>query len=247
MKKYNLIDCIYEKRKVEEEDLEIVVNQIKNKELIGVNVTVPFKKKIIPLLDSLDDVADYTQSVNTLVYHQNDLRGYNTDALGFRHSFTKDPAIEYKDRDIFIIGSGGVTPSIVFNFILSANKIYITNRTKEKAEQLKDKDTTGKVEIIDWGEKPKVCDMVINTTSVGLIEGENLGLDFKDYDNNKKALFYDIIYKPKETNFLKNARLRGNKTMNGKMMFLNQALLAFQKWTGVYPEIDNEVIKLLDE
>ena len=102
------------------------------------------------------------------------------------------------------------------------------------------------IEVIDWGEKPQVCDIVINTTSVGLTKDENLDLDFKDYENNKNVLFYDLIYNPKETNFLKDAKLRGNKTMNGKMMFLWQAQIAFQMWTNVCPKIDDEVIKLLD-
>ena len=104
-----------------------------------------------------------------------------------------------------------------------------------------------RIEIINWGEIPKVCDLVINTTSVGLKNDENLDLDFKGYENKKNVLFYDIIYNPKETNFLKDARLRGNKTMNGKMMFLNQAAFAFQKWTNIYPTIDDEVIKLLEK
>ena len=93
---------------------------------------------------------------------------------------------------------------------------------------------------------PKVCDIVINTTSVGLRTNENLDLAFKDYEDNKDTLFYDLIYNPKETNFLKDARLRGNKTMNGKMMFLWQAQIAFQLWTNICPKIDADVIKLLD-
>ncbi len=146
------------------------------------------------------------------------------------------------------MGAGGVTYSIIFNLIFTANKIYITNRTKKKAEQLKKFiDLIGKeIEIIEWGQTPKVCDLVINTTSVGLIKDGNLDLDFKSYKNNKDTLFYDIIYNPKETNFLKDAKLRGNKIMNGKMMFLHQARIAFQIWTGVTVEIDDEVIKLLD-
>ena len=103
-----------------------------------------------------------------------------------------------------------------------------------------------KVEIIDWGQTPKTCDLVINTTSVGLKKDENIGLDFNDYENNKSVLFYDLIYNPEETNFLMGAKLRGNKTMNGKMMFLHQARIAFQIWTGVSVEINDKVIKLLD-
>ena len=235
------------KKKVEKEDLESIVKQVRNDQLKGINITVPFKNEIIPFLDRLDNVALSTQSVNTLFKVKNEVWGYNTDVEGFDDSLTGDN-IEYNNKNIFILGAGGVTSSIIYNLIFTANKIYISNRTKKKAEQLKRfTDLTGKeIEIIDWGQTPKACDLVINTTSVGLTKDENLGIDFKDYKNNKDVLFYDIIYNPEETNFLKDARLRDNKTMNGKMMFLHQARIAFQIWTGIAAEIDDEVIKLLD-
>ena len=246
MKKHKLINHVYEKKKIEKSELKSIVNQVRKNEISGVNVTVPFKKEIIPLLDHLDDTAKSTQSVNTLSKVKNEVWGYNTDSPGFKNSLTCDIVNEYADKDIYILGAGGVTSSIIYSFIFTANKIYITNRTREKAEKLRKLDLTGKIEVLDWGQKPTACDLVINTTSVGLKKNENLGLDFIDYKNKKNVLFYDIIYNPKETNFLKNARLRGNRTMNGQMMFLKQAQIAFQIWTGIYPEINNEVIKLLD-
>jgi shikimate dehydrogenase len=254
MKKHRLIDSIYEKKKVEKKDLEGIVNQVRTGEIKGVNITVPYKKEIIPLLDDIKGDAQLTQSVNTLSKVNNEVYGYNTDTEGFKNSLIND-YIEYHNKNILIIGAGGVTPSILEAFVNTANKIYITNRTKEKANELKklgdisvnllrrEKDT---IEVINWGERPKTCDIIINTTSVGLIKDENLNLDFEHYEGNKNSLFYDLIYNPKETNFLKKARLRGNKTMNGKMMFLWQAQIAFQIWTGISPKIDNEVIKLLD-
>jgi len=254
MKKHRMTDSIYEKKKVEKKDLEGIVNQVRNGEIKGVNITVPYKKEIIPLLDDVKGDAQLTQSVNTLCKVNNEVHGYNTDTEGFKNSLIND-YVEYHNKNILIIGAGGVTPSILEAFVNTANKIYITNRTKEKANELKklgDKSVTllnrekEIIEIVDWGERPKTCDIIINTTSVGLTEDENLSLDFKDYEDNKNALFYDLIYNPKETNFLKEARLRGNKTMNGKMMFLWQAQIAFQMWTGISPEIDNEVIKLID-
>ncbi len=156
------------------------------------------------------------------------------------------------------MGAGGVTTSILSNFIRvnGANKVYLSNRTRKKAEELKNlwdkavdlfgmkKDT---IEVIDWGKKIELCDLVVNTTSVGLKKDEEINFDFGDYDNVKDALFYDLIYNPKETNFLKDAKQRGNKTMNGKMMFLWQANLAFEMWTGVSPEINDEVINLLNQ
>jgi len=254
MKKYRLFNSTYEKKKVEKKDLEKIVDQIRNEEIKGVNVTVPFKKEIIPLLDDIKGDAQLTQSVNTLCKVNNEVCGYNTDTEGFKESL-RDDLIDYKNKNIFILGAGGVTPSILEAFVDTANKIYITNRTKEKAKELKklgDISTTlhGReketIEVVDWGEKPQTCDIVINTTSVGLTRDEKLNLDFNDYENNKNVLFYDLIYNPKETNFLKEAKLRGNKTMNGKMMFLRQAHIAFKIWTNISPEIDDEVIRLLD-
>ena len=247
IRKHKLIDSIYEKKEIEKKDLESIVKQVRNDEIKGVNITAPFKKEIIPFLDHLDNIALSTQSVNTLFKIKDEVWGYNTDAKGFDDSLILKN-IDYNNKDIFILGAGGVTSSIIHNLIFTVKKIYISNRTKKKAEQLKKLiDLTGKkIEVIDWGQKPKLCDIVINTTSVGLKKNENLSLNFKDYINRKDVLFYDTIYNPVETNFLKEARLRGNKTMNGKMMFLYQAQIAFKIWTGIATEIDSEVIKLLD-
>ena len=251
------------KKKVEKKDLIGIVDQVRSGEIKGVNITVPYKKEIIPLLDEIKGDAQLTQSVNTLCKVNNEVHGYNTDTKGFKYSLDDSHLpnnleynfIDCKNKNILIIGAGGVTSSILEAFIDTANKIYITNRTKEKAKELKklgDISITllgrkkNTIEVVEWGEKPEICDVVINTTSVGLTRDENLNLDFKDYQNNKNTLFYDLIYNPKETKFLKEARLRGNKTMNGKMMFIWQAQIAFHMWTGVEAEIDGDVIKLLN-
>ena len=254
MKKYKLIDSVYEKKKVEKKDLKEIVEQVRSGQIEGVNITVPFKREIIDLLDRVQGDALLTQSVNTLCKANKEVHGYNTDTQGFKESL-QDGSVNYENKNIFILGAGGVTSSILETFVGTAKKIYITNRTKKKAEELKklgdisiatlqrEKET---IEVIDWGKKPKPCDVVINTTSVGLKKDENLNVDFEDYKNNKNVLFYDLIYNPKETNFLKDAKLRGNRVMNGKMMFLWQAQIAFKLWTSISPEIDDEVIKLLD-
>ena len=255
-KKYRFLDSIYEKKKVEKKDLKKIVEQIKNDEVKGVNVTVPFKKEIFNFIDTAPHEVQFTKSVNTLVKENDKVVGYNTDQQGFEISLEENDW-DCKDKKILIIGAGGVAPSILSTFIKvdGAEKIYLSNRTRSKAEELKKfwdkalgiyqmkKDT---IEIIDWEKKSELCDLIINTTSVGLTKDEKLNFDFSDYNNKKDVLFYDLIYNPKETNFLKDARIRGNRTMNGKMMFLWQAHLAFKMWTGVSPTIDEEVIKLLD-
>jgi len=255
MKKYRLVDSIYEKRKVETKDLKNIIKEIREDKIVGVNVTVPFKKLIISFLDELDFVAEETQSVNTLFKTNNKIVGYNTDCTGFRDTIrefyprSNDSIIPLplKGKGIFIIGAGGVTSSIISALKSEgADNIVLSNRTKEKANELKK--LFPELEILDWGKKPSICNIVINTTSIGLIKDEEVKIDFSDHDKNfhKKLLFYDLIYNPKETVFLRKARLRGNKTINGKMMFLNQAKYAFNIWTNVMPEVDNEVIKLLD-
>ncbi len=254
MKKYRLLDSSYEKKKVEKKDLAKIVKQVRSGEISGVNITVPFKKEIIDFLDQVKGVARSCQSVNTLVKEGNKVCGYNTDVEGFKESLG-DEFIDIRDKKILILGAGGVSTSILEAFVETAQKIYIMNRTKKKAEELKkigdisiqllnkNKNT---IQVVEWGKMPEICDIVVNTTSVGLVEDKSFDLDFTSYEKKKNILFYDLIYNPKETIFLKNARLRGNKTLNGKMMFLYQALYSFQKWTGVTPKIDNETIKLLD-
>ena len=252
MKKYRLFDSNYKKRKVEEKDLENIVKEIREDKIIGVNVTVPFKKLIIPFLDKLDFTAKKTESVNTLFKVKNKVMGYNTDREGFaltmREFFPAPddnmmPAVSQR-KNIFILGAGGVTSSIIDALQHERVKIFLSNRTKKKAEELKKK--YAEVEVLDWGKRPSTCDIVINTTSIGLTEDEKINIDFSDCSGDKHKLFYDLIYNPKETNFLKEARLRGNNTMNGQRMFLNQAIYAFKLWTKITPEIDDEVIKLLD-
>jgi len=254
MKKHHLEDSIYEKRKVEEKDLENIINEIREDKIVGVNVTVPFKKLIIPFLDKLDLVAKETQSVNTLFKINKKIIGYNTDSAGFWDSIKKlypqnnGPVAPgfLEGKNVFILGAGGVTPSIISALKFERANVILSNRTRKKAEELKK--LFPKLEVLDWGKRPSNCDIVINTTSVGLKKNEELKVDFSDYDkkSHPNTLFYDLIYNPKETIFLKEARLRGNKTINGKMMFLNQAKYAFNIWTNIMPEIDSEMIKLLD-
>ena len=252
MKKYRLFDSNYEKRKVEEKDLENIVKEIKEDKIIGVNVTVPFKKLIIPFLDKLDFTAKKTESVNTLFKVKNKVVGYNTDRKGFALTMRElfpDPndsmvPTALQGKNIFILGAGGVTSSIIDALQHEGAKILLSNRTKKKAEELKKK--YAEVEVLDWSKRPSTCDIVINTTSIGLTKDEKINIDFSDCGGDKDKLFYDLIYNPKETNFLKEARLRGNNTMNGQRMFLNQAIYAFNLWTNITPEIDDEVIKLLD-
>jgi shikimate dehydrogenase len=235
------IDAIYEKKKINEDQLEQIISQVKDNKIKGINVTVPFKKTVIPYMDELTAEAQSTQSVNTIYKKDNKIIGHNTDIFGFETSIQK---AEYylEDKEVLILGAGGVVPSIIFSLIkMKTSKIKISNRTNEKAENLKKifKD----IEVLEWGEISNF-DMIINATSLGLKKEDSLNLDFSSISRNK--FFYDVIYNPSETNFLKMGRELGNKTLNGKLMFIYQALSAFSIWHGQIPKIDENVIKLLD-
>jgi len=239
--KKNNIDAIYDKKLLKEEELENTILKVKKEEIYGINVTLPFKKSVIPYVDELTLEAEKSQSVNT-IYKENDkVIGHNTDIAGFelglRH-FNYD----VKEKKVFILGSGGVVSSIILALKkMKVSKIILSNRTKEKAEDLKK--TFDDLEIIDWGKTPNF-DMIINATSIGLNNEDGIKLDYSILEPNK--FFYDVIYNPKETIFLKRAKLFGNRTENGKMMFIYQAHQAFIIWHKLMPEINNEIVKLLD-
>ena len=133
-------------------------------------------------------------------------------------------------------------PSIIYALNkMKVSEITIANRTREKAENLKN--LFDELKIVEWGEIPDF-DMIINATSIGLKKDDEINLDFSSIGKNK--LFYDVIYNPKETNFLKTGKELGNATENGKLMFIYQAISAFNVWHGVRPIVNDEVIKLLD-
>ena len=238
--KENKIDAVYNKQRLNAEDLKILVSRIRNREIAGVNVTVPFKKDISSYLDKLSPEAESTQSVNTICLNNNKVTGHNTDISGFEFSIEE---IKYRiaEKKILILGAGGVVPSIIFALNkMKASTIILSNRTRIKAENLKKqfKDLI----IVDWGSLPDF-DMVINATSLGLNNEDVINLDFTKVDKGK--LYYDLIYNPEETNFLKKARELNNKTENGKRMFVYQAAAAFKIWHGVQPQINKETFKLL--
>ena len=218
--KKSKIDAIYDKKLLNESELKNLISQIKTGEISGINVTVPFKNSVIPFIDELSLEAKKTQSVNTIYYKNNKIIGHNTDIggfeLGIRHF-----KYNVTGKSVLVLGAGGVAPSIVY----ALKKMFPD------------------IEIIDWG-KSGEFNMIVNATSIGLKDTDEINLNFNDFGKNR--FFYDLIYNPRETNFLKKAKEMGNQTENGKMMFIYQAHQAFAVWHKILPKIDDETIKLLD-
>ena len=212
--KMSNINAVYGKKEINKEDLKFIISEIKEKKINGINVTVPFKKAVIPYLDKLTAEAEQTQSEN----------------INFN----------IEEKKVFILGAGGVVSSIVYALKkMDVAQITISNRTIRKAENLKTQ--FNNIQIVKWGDVPEF-DVIINATSLGL-KNETIDLDFSRIGKNK--LFYDVIYNPKETNFLKIGKNSGNLAVNGTLMFIYQALEAFNLWHGIKPSINNETIRLL--
>ena len=125
---------------------------------------------------------------------------------------------------------------------MASSEIILCNRTEEKARQVKN--IFNNIKVINWGEIPEF-DVIINATSIGLRKDDKINLDFSKTGKNK--LFYDVIYNPSETNFLNTGKKLGNKSENGKLMFIYQASSSFKLWHNKEPQINDETIKLLDQ
>ena len=238
--KENNINAIYDKIKLEDKEIKNFIQDIKNQKISGCNVTIPFKRSVIPFLDKLSLEAKQTDSVNTITFDEGNLVGHNTDISGFEKAI-KNLNFNMKGKKVLILGAGGVVPSIIFALKkMDVSEIIISNRTRQKAENLKM--LFNYLNIVEWGILPEL-DVIINATSLGL-KNETINIDFSNIGKNK--LFYDVIYNPNETIFLKQGKEFGNLSENGKLMFLYQASEAFKLWHGIEPKINTDTLKLLN-
>ena len=192
-------------------------------------------------MDTLTDEAQNSQSVNTIYKDKDKIIGHNTDIDGFKKGLETTNQI-IKNKEALILGAGGVVPSIIIALRkMQISKIYLSNRTKLKALEIKK--FFPEIEIIEWG-KVSNFDIIINATSIGLNKKDEINIDYKNISQNK--FFYDVIYNPKETNFLRKAKKFGAHTENGKMMFVYQAQKAFFIWHNILPVVNDETLNLLN-
>lgn len=225
----NHINASYIPILVERDALKQTVESLRLLGCSGFNVTVPFKEEIVPLLDTLDISAELAGAVNTVVRHDNQWVGYNTDGLGLLASIEQLKA----DSRILIIGAGGAARGIVAALKTTGHsQITITNRTIEKASSLASEFSAATLLYSEVDDHLAHFDIVIQTTSVGM---ETLEEPIKLTNWHSHMSAVDIIYTPSETTFLRRARESGAQTMNGLSMLIGQGALAFYYWTGVHP------------
>jgi shikimate dehydrogenase len=242
-KKYNL-DANYSIIDTEEKDLPYIVNKIKDKSLAGVNVTLPYKQKIVNHIDKIINDAQITGSANTLLLDDSNVIGENTDVFGLQAAYLKE--IENsKSKKALIIGAGGVSPSVILSLQKSGIKnISLINRTKEKCLFLKKK--FNYINILSWKNLQSEIgnhDIIINATSLGLKNGQDFDFDFNRCKDD--ATYIDTIYNPLKTKTFKFLEDKGIKVFNGLDMFIYQGQKSFYLWNKINPEIDNDLINLL--
>ncbi len=241
LKKYK-IEGVYLPFEVERENFPDAIKGLKALKFRGVNITLPFKEDAAKICNWLEETTKIIGSVNTILFEDEEIKGFNTDAFGFEKSIEKK-GYNLSSSSVAILGGGGTARTICFVCAKNdASKIAIFNRTKEKAEKIKSDiknifpnsnisvEELGKINFDEF-------DIIVNATSLGW-KGENLfeiiGYTPKPNKEKIKKLFYDTVYI--QTPFLKIASKMGYDTEDGKWMLVLQGAKSFQTWLGLYPD-----------
>jgi shikimate dehydrogenase len=254
--KYSLNFC-YLPFSVADVGLSKAIQGIRALNIKGVNITFPYKEKVIEFLDKVEETAQRIGAVNTIVNNKGILIGYNTDVIGFKKSLQEVGKFIIEENKAVILGAGGAARAVIYSLLEEGIKeISIFNRTIEKAEKLK-KDfsfyfpqSNIKIFLLDPLEKENLKDkiknshLLINTTSLGMPPQ----VDKTPLSNKKlfhpNLLVYDLIYQPTKTLFLREAEKAGAKIINGLPMLVYQGIESFYLWTGFKPE-GEEILEIV--
>lgn len=215
----------------------------------GCNLTIPHKEAAFEIVDRVDPLARRIGAINCVVVAPDGaLDGYNYDGFGYIHSILEAyPDWRADTGPITVIGAGGGARAVLVSLAeRGAREIRLVNRTPERAQALA-REFGAPIKALAWSDRHAALDgaaMVINTTNQGMPGQPPLDLVLDRLPAS--ALVSDIIYIPRETPLLVAARRRGNRTVNGLGMLLNQARPAFHAWFGVMPEVTAELRAMIE-
>jgi len=242
------IEIEYKKWEIEEKNLELHIGKINNDDFVGANVTVPYKEKIVPILDEIKDEAVFTGAVNTIVKNNNKLIGYNTDVYGIKETLD----IQFKNDEInnvVIFGAGGAAKAALYVlFQRGLKNLTIINRTKANAVKMVDQFNDFNFEhcVLTFNEIPKIktacqsTNLIINTTILGMKGSgyENISpVDSTFIDSN--SVIFDMVYNPTKTQLIKIALDKNANIIEGLNMLVYQAIKSIELWTGISPSFDD--------
>ena len=251
--KHSLNFC-YLPFQVTETNLDKTIQGIKALNIKGVNITFPYKEKVIEFLDELEESARRIGAVNTIVNNKGFLTGYNTDVIGFKKSLQEDGKFVIKEKKAVILGAGGAARAVVYALLEEEiEEISIFNRTLEKGEKIKQDLSSffpkSRISVFPLKrqhlkDKIKEANLLVNATSIGM-ESQ---LDNTPLPDEKlfhpDLLVYDLIYHPAKTFFLRQAERVGANVINGLPMLVYQGIESFYLWTGLKPE-GKEVLEIV--
>lgn len=208
--------------------------------LLGINVTVPYKEKVLSELTQIDELAEQIGAVNTLVRTESGFKGYNTDMPGLYRALCSE-SIQIEGKDIILLGAGGVARAVAFLCASKqVSKVYMLNRSVKKAQQIADEvnGRVGRVCIypMSLAEHEKIPDgkfIAIQATSVGLYPDTEAVVIEDDSFYQKIKIGYDLIYKPSQTKFMKLVQRNGGVAYHGLKMLLYQGIIAYELWNKV--------------
>lgn len=232
-------NMIYVPLRVAQGQLENAVKGAYGLNLLGMNITVPYKQDVIPYLADIDPIAEKIGAVNTLVRTEGGYKGYNTDMSGLRRAMESD-GVSISDTNVIILGAGGAGRMVAFLCASNgAKRVHLLNRSADKAVRIAKEVNTGlgtdcvvPMLLGDYKEllKGDKRYLVIQSTSIGLFpDADKTAIEDVDFYRHVSA-GYDLIYNPWETKFMRLTREAGAPAYNGLKMLLYQAVEAFELW-----------------
>ena len=224
----------------DKQGLKSLLNRVRAGEITGLNVTIPHKQNVIPLLDKLTPTAQAIGAVNTIYLRDDRLIGDNTDALGFSADLKKFLTTEtqrHGDINALVLGAGGSARAVVYALVNSGWNVTIAARRIEQAQELAASFTNYELQITNYESfihHPSTFNLIVNATPLGMAPNA----DQSPWPGNlpfPNASVYDLVYNPRETKLVKDARAQGLSATTGLGMLIEQAALAFELWTGQCP------------
>ena len=234
----------YERWETPPERAEWRFGGLRPKDVLGANVTVPYKEFAFRFVDDLDETARRIGAVNTIVNIGGRLTGYNTDAPGFLRAVRDDAGFDPAGRPALVLGAGGAARAVAFALAeAGAAPIFIANRTAERADALAEavraEMTDASVETVPWGKVLAESRLIVNATTMGMSHGGAEGESPLSAERIPPAsLVVDLVYNPETTPLLEAAKAAGASTLGGLPMLIYQGAEAFEMWVGRKAPID---------
>ncbi len=251
LNKYN-IDAEYGMLEVSKEKFFSTVRGLHEDGYVGVNITVPYKEMAFDICDEISDAAKHTGAVNTISFgDRGRIIGTNTDPYGFlRNLVSSQPEFYFRAGVAVVIGAGGAARAVISALALEkSTDVIIINRTQEKAIKIKNDFEgigSGRIIVADWEDRNNIiaeANLLVNTTVLGMQGQDPLDINLDKLPAS--AMVNDIVYRPLQTDLLKNASDRGNMVVDGLGMLLYQAQLSFKVWFDMEPEVTEELRKYI--